>query len=77
MIRIYNMSHKPDSRRKLSVKTRLILIALMFVVINLIFYFGFDSSDESEDSIEFDDENQIEIEKNAELEQEITSSINP
>ena len=49
----------------------------MFVVINLIFYFGFDSSDESEDSIDFDDENQIDIEKNAELEQEITNPINP
>ncbi len=49
----------------------------MFVVINLIFYFGLDSSDESEDSIEFDDKNELEIEKNAELEQEISSSINP
>ncbi len=49
----------------------------MFVVINLIFYFGFDSSDESEDSIEFDDKNELDIEKNAELEQEISSSINP
>jgi len=58
-------------------KSRLILIAIMFIVINLIFYFGFDSSDESEDSIEFDDKNQLDIEKNAELEQEITNPINP
>ncbi len=71
------MSHKPDSRRKLSEKTRLILIAILFVVINLIFYFGFDSSDESENSIEVDDENQLNFEKNAELEQEMTISINP
>ena len=49
----------------------------MFVVINLIFYFGFESSDESEDSIEFDAKNQLDIEKNAELEQEITNPINP
>jgi len=77
VIRIYNMSHKPDSRRKLSVKTRLILIAIMFVVINLIFYFGLDSSDESENSIEVDDENQLNIEQNSELEQEMTISINP
>ncbi len=49
----------------------------MFVVINLIFYFGFGSSDESEDSIEFDDKNQLDIEKNAELEKEITNPINP
>lgn len=71
------MSHKPDSRRRLSVKTRLILIAIMFVVINLIFYFGLDSSDESENSIDIDGENQLNIEKNAELEQEMTISINP
>ena len=49
----------------------------MFVVINLIFYFGIDSSDESEDSIEFDAESQLDIEKNVEFEQEISSSINP
>jgi hypothetical protein len=49
----------------------------MFVVINLVFYFGLDSSDESEDSIEFDAESQIDIEKNAEFEQEISNSINP
>jgi len=49
----------------------------MFVVINLIFYFGFDSSEESEDSIEFDAESQLDIEKNVEFEQEISSSINP
>lgn len=77
MIRIYIISHKPDSRRILSVKTRLILIAILFVVINLIFYFGFDSSDESENSIEIDDENQLNFEKNSELEQEMRILINP
>jgi len=71
------MSHKPDSRKRLSVKTRLILIAILFVVINLIFYFGFDSSDESENAIDVDDENQLNFENNAELEQEMTISINP
>ena len=49
----------------------------MFVVINLIFYFGFDSSDESKKSVELDDGNQLNIEKNAELKQEIASSITP
>ncbi len=71
------MSHKPDSRRKLSVKTRLIFIAIMFVVINLIFYFGFDSSDESENSIEVDDKNSLNIEKNADLEQEMAILLTP
>ena len=71
------MSHKPDSRRKLSVKTRLIFIAIMFVVINLIFYFEFDSSDESENSIEVDDKNSLNIEKNADLEQEMAILLTP
>lgn len=71
------MPHKPEPERKLSMKSRLILIAIMFVVINLIFYFGFDSSDESEKSVEVNDKNQLNIKQNAELEQEITSSITP
>ncbi|MDH3735902.1 MAG: hypothetical protein OEQ94_02645 [Nitrosopumilus sp.] len=71
------MPHKPDPERKLSMKSRLILIAIMFVVINLIFYFGFDSSDESEESVELDDKNQLNIEINTKSEQEITRSITP
>ncbi len=58
-------------------KSRLILIAVMFIVINLIFYFGIDSSDESEKSVDFDDKNQITNEKDGEIEQEITNSLNP
>lgn len=58
-------------------KSRLILIAVMFIVINLIFYFGIDSSDESEKSVDFDDKNQITNEKDGEFEQEITNSPNP
>ncbi|MDH3822881.1 MAG: hypothetical protein OES19_03995 [Nitrosopumilus sp.] len=77
MIRIYIVPHKPDPERKLSMKSRLILIAIMFVVINLIFYFGFDSSDESEESVELDDKNQLNIEINTKSEQEITRSITP
>jgi len=49
----------------------------MFVVINLIFYYGFDSSDKSEKSIEFDDKNKMDMEENLDLEQEITNLINP
>jgi len=58
-------------------KSRLILIAVMFIVINLIFYFGIDSSDESEKSVDFDDKNQITNEKDGEFEQEIINSPNP
>ncbi len=71
------MAHKPSSERTLSVKTKLLLIVIMFVVINLIFYFGFDSSDESEKSIELDNTNQLTNEKNLELKEEMEISINP
>ena len=71
------MAHRPGSNKKLSMKTRLIFIAIMFVIINLVFYFGFDSSDESESSIEIDDKNLLNFEKNPEMEKEMTISINP
>ena len=48
------MAHRANSKKGLSMKTRLILIAIMFVIINLIFYFGFDSSDESGENKELD-----------------------
>ncbi len=71
------MAHRPDSRRGLPIKTKLIIIAIMFVVITLVFEYGFDSSDESEKQIEFDDQNQLEIEENADLKQEIKNLLNP
>ncbi len=71
------MAHKPGSERTLSIKTKLLLIVIMFVVINLIFYFGFDSSDESENSVELDNTNQLTNEKNLELKEEFGISINP
>ncbi len=77
MIRNYVTSHKPDQGKKLSMKHRLILIAVMFIVINLIFYFGFDSSDKTEKSIEFDDANPIDSEENPNSEYVITNPINP
>ncbi len=71
------MVHKPGPERKLSMKSRLIIIAIMFVIINLVFYFGFDSSDESENSVELDNTNQLTNEKNAESEEEFGIFINP
>ncbi len=71
------MAHKPGPERKLSMKTRLIIIAIMFVVITLVFEYGFDSSDESEPLIDLDNENLLNMEKNPDLEQEMTISINP
>ncbi len=71
------MAHRPDTNRKLSMKTRLIIIAIMFVVITLVFEYGFDSSDESEPLIDLDNENLLNMEKNLDVEQEMTISINP
>jgi len=71
------MAHRPDTNRKMSMKTRLIIIAIMFVIINLVFYFGFDSSEESEPLIDLDHEDLLNMEKNSDLKQEITISINP
>ena len=71
------MAHRPESNKKLSMKTRLIFIAIMFVIINLVFYFGFDSSEESEPLIDIDDKNLLNFEKNPDVEQEMTISINP
>ena len=71
------MAHRPDSNKKLSMKTRLIFIAIMFVVITLVFEYGFDSSDESEPLIDLDNENLLNMEKNLDFEHEMTISINP
>ena len=46
-------------------------------MINLIFYFVFGTSDESEESIEIDDKNQLSVEDGMTLEQEITNSVTP
>lgn len=49
----------------------------MFIVINLIFYFGFDSSDDSENSVDLGDQNQMNLEENSGLKPTITNPINP
>ena len=48
------MAHRGDSPTGISMKNKLIMVAIMFVLINLIFYFGFDSSDESGENKELD-----------------------
>jgi hypothetical protein len=61
----------------MSIKSKLIIVAVMFVIINLIFYVGFDSSDESEKSMEFDDKLEFNAEKIPETEQELINPISP
>jgi len=48
------MVGRANSQKGISMKGKLIMIALMFVIINLVFYFGFDSSDESGQNEELD-----------------------
>ncbi len=71
------MVHTPGPEKKLSMKSRLVIIALMFVIINLVFYFGFDSSEESEPLIEIDNEDLLNMENNPDFEHDMTISINP
>ncbi len=71
------MAHRPDTQRGLPVKTKLILIAIVFVVVTLVFEYGFDSSEESENSVELDNTNQLTNEKRTELEEEMEILINP
>ena len=55
-------AHRATSEKILSIKSKLIIIAIMFVIINLIFYIGFDSSDDSsEESIKIADNFQSNI----------------
>ena len=38
------MAHKPDSKWGLSIKVRLVIIAMMLIAVNLVFYLHFGSS---------------------------------
>ena len=71
------MPHRAKPQKNISMKTKLLLIAAMFVIINLIFYVGFDSSDEPLIPIEFDDTNQIDITDSLTVEQESNIVIDP
>ena len=48
--------NRPPEKKKLSMKTRLIVIAVMFVIINLIFYVGFEGSEDSQEGEEIEQE---------------------
>ena len=61
-------AHRSTSEKTLSIKSKLIIIAIMFIIINLIFYIGFDSSDGSEESIELEDNFQPNIKEHASTE---------
>ena len=71
------MANRPDSNKTLSTKTKLVLILIMFIVINLIFYFGFDSSDESGHPFELGKQDQLTVDKTVELDEKMNISLLP
>jgi len=67
-------SKEPPAKKKLSMKTRLMLILIVFVLVNLIFYIGFDSSEDSPDEEEIEQEGAL-IEETSE--EQIYAKFNP
>jgi hypothetical protein len=49
----------------------------MFVVINLIFYFGFDSSNELGNPFELGEQDQLTVDKTVDMEEEMNISLLP
>jgi len=49
----------PPAKKKLSMKTRLVLIVGVFVMVNLIFYVGLDGSEDSQDGEEIEQESGV------------------
>lgn len=60
----------PPAKKKLSMKTRLVLIIVVFAMVNLIFYVGFDSSEDSQDVEEIEQEGGVMEETVEEIEEE-------
>jgi len=57
---------KPSSlpaKKKLSMKTRLLLILVVFVIVNLIFVVGLDDSEDSQDGEEIKQESEVSLSK--------------
>lgn len=59
---------KPE-RKKISMKTRLIIIVITFIIVNLIFYVAFDSSDDSAEEDRIEQKNEVILEESNEGEQ--------
>ena len=60
----------PPAKKKLSMKTRLVLIIVVFVMVNLIFYVGLDGSEDSQDGEEIEQEGGVMEETVEETEEE-------
>ncbi len=66
--------NSPPAKKKLSMKTRLILIVVVFVIVNLIFYVGFEGSEDSQEEQEIEQEGVV-IEEPEE--EQIYAKFNP
>ena len=66
--------NSPPEKKKLSMKTRLILILVVFVIVNLIFYIGFEGSEDSQEEQEIEQEVAIVEEPE---EEQIYAKFNP
>ncbi len=62
MVRKSTDESKPG-KKKLSMKTRLLVIVIMFVIVNLIFYVAFDSSDDSTEEEKIEQEFKVTLEE--------------
>jgi len=70
--------NSPPAKKKLSMKTRLVLIIVVFGIVNLIFYVGFDSSEDSQDGAEIEQEGEVMVDTVEETEEEqIFAKFNP
>jgi hypothetical protein len=70
------MAGRANSQKGISMKGKLIMIALMFVIINLVFYFGFDSSDEVGENKELDTDIKLNDEIQSDLQYDLLQRIN-
>ena len=70
--------NSPSAKKKVSMKTRLVLIVVVFVMVNLIFYVGLDGSEDSQDGEEIEQEGEVMEETVEETEEEqIYAKFNP
>jgi len=69
------MGRESKPGKKLSMKTRLIVILVVFVIVNLIFYVAFDGNDDSTKDQEIEQESQVIPEESNE--EELFYKFNP
>jgi len=74
LYQIFLLGNEKPEKKKLSVKTRLILIAAMFALVNVVF-FATESFKDTEESTELSDDLIIEEEQIVELEEELDERL--